>query len=36
VRSHDRSRSSFRVFFIDDFFIYSITGSTVSRSSSCS
>jgi hypothetical protein len=32
VRSHDRSHSSFRVFFIDDFFIYSCTGSTVSRS----
>jgi hypothetical protein len=27
---------SFRVFFIDDFFIYSCTGSTVSRSPSCS
>jgi hypothetical protein len=36
VRSHDRSRSSFRVFFIDDFFIYTCTGSTVSRSPSCS
>jgi hypothetical protein len=36
VRSHDRSHSSFRVFFIDDFFIYSCTGSTVSRSPSCS
>jgi hypothetical protein len=36
VRSHDRSCSSFRVFFIDDFFIYSCTGSTVSRSPSCS
>jgi hypothetical protein len=36
VSSHDRSRSSFHVFFIDDFFIYSCTGSTVSRSPSCS
>jgi hypothetical protein len=36
VRSHDRSRSSFHVFFIDDFFIYSCMGSTVRRSPSCS
>jgi hypothetical protein len=36
VRSHDRSCSSFRVFFIDGFFIYSCTGSTISRSPSCS
>jgi hypothetical protein len=36
VCSHDRSRSSSRVFFIYDFFIYPCTGSTVSRSPSCS
>jgi hypothetical protein len=36
VCSHDSSRSSFHVFFINDFFIYSCTGSTVSRSPSCS
>jgi hypothetical protein len=36
VRSHDRSCSSFSVFFIDDFFIYSCMWSTVSRSPSCS
>jgi hypothetical protein len=36
VRSHNCSRSSFRVFFIDNFFIYSCTGSTVRRSPSCS
>jgi hypothetical protein len=36
VCSHDRSRSYFRVFFIDSFFIYSCTGSTVSRSHFCS
>jgi hypothetical protein len=36
VCSHDRSRSSFRVFFIDSFFIYSCTGSTINRFPSCS
>jgi hypothetical protein len=36
VRSHDRSRSSFHMFFIDGFFIFSCTVSTVSRSHSFS
>jgi hypothetical protein len=34
VRSHDRSRSSFHMFFIDNFFIHSCMGSTVNRFSS--